>query len=443
MEFKTDYRVERFALDLAWDSIPARVQERARMCGIDLLGALVLGSKSRQFAVGTSLARGLGLMGTVPVIGTRDTYNLLGAAIACGHAANSFDIDDGYNLIKGHPGSSFVGGALPASAEADCTWQEYLTTLVACYELTMRWALAMQEHYGFLHSSGSYGAFGTALAIARQRGFDEKALNNALSIADFHAPLVPVMRSVEYPSMNKDGVPFGALVGAMAALETQAGETGYGNILELPEYAHLIDSLGNAWLMEGLYFKPYTCCRWAHQPIECCLELMQEHGIKSDDVARVCVHTFDAAARLSKAVPHDTEEAQYNMAYPVACAIVHGDVGYDQVRDEALGDPDVISVMGRLDFVVDDDLEKQFPEKRLAWVQIELKDGSSVSSTVHAAPGEHDDPELCLDWVVRKFRRRTRSVLGESGQEAVLEALADDSVRVRDVIDVVNRALAL
>ena len=442
MQFDTTYRVERYALDLAWDQVSPKAQERARMSALDLLGALTLGSRSRQFGVGLSLARSLGMSGDIPVIGAPDTFNLLGAAVACGHAANSYDIDDGYNMIKGHPGSSFVAGALEASAEADATWQQYLTTLVACYEVAMRWALAMQDHYGFLHSSGAYGAFGTALGIARVRGYSQEQLNNALSIADFHAPMVPVMRSVEYPSNNKDGVPFGALVGAMASLETEAGETGRGHLLELPEYAYLVDSLGSRYLMEDLYYKPYTCCRWAHQPIDCCLELRRQHGFTHDQVVALRVHTFQAAALLSKQVPHDTEEAQYNIAYPIAAAVVHGDLGYDQIRDEALDNPDVHALMERLSFVVDPEMEAQFPEKRLAWVEVELEDGSVLRSDVHAAPGEHTDPALCYEWVCDKFRRRTASVLESDVQERVISLAGDAGTPVRDIIDTINRALA-
>lgn len=46
-------------------------------------------------------------------------------------------------------------------------------TMVICYELTIRWALSMQKDYGFLHSTGTYGAFGTAIGIGRLLAFDE------------------------------------------------------------------------------------------------------------------------------------------------------------------------------------------------------------------------------------------------------------------------------
>ena len=209
MKFTTDYRTERYALDTKWGNLPDDVQNHALMCGIDLMCALVLGSYGKQFAAGRRLADTLGLNGDIPVVGSEKTYSLLGAAISMGHSSNSFDIDDGFRMICGHPGTSFVAGVLAAAFNKGVSYREYLTTLVVCYELSIRWALAMQDHYHYLHSTGAYGAFGTAAGVGRLLGLDEAQLNNALSVADFHAPMTPVMRAVEYPSMNKDGVPYG------------------------------------------------------------------------------------------------------------------------------------------------------------------------------------------------------------------------------------------
>lgn len=439
MEFVTDYRTERYALDICWEDLSDDAKEHVMMCGIDLMTALILGSYGKQFEAGEKLAGSMGMSGDIEIVGSDKRYNLLGAAIAMGHASNSFDIDDGYKMICGHPGTSFVAGTLAAAVKEDISYREYLTTLSVCYELTIRWALAMQDHYGFLHSTGTYGAFGTALGIGRIMGFDEKQLNTALSIADFHAPLTPVMRAVEYPSMNKDGVPFGALVGAMAALETLCGSSGKTHILEMPEYRSYLDTLGSVWYGTDLYFKPYTCCRWAHQPIKACQDLMKEHGFNGDDVESVCVNTFDSAARLSKMIPTETDEAQYNIAFPVASALVHGDVGFAQVREEALSDPKVLDMMGRLEFRVDPDMEKEFPAKRLAWVEIKLKDGRTLKSDVYEAKGEPDDPELSLQWIKDKFKRITSVMLSDEHQNDLLDMMTGDlDIPVRSLVSRIN-----
>lgn len=442
MLFRTDYAIENFILDTKWEDLPKDVQERAIRCSIDLMGALLLGAHGNQYKAGIRVAKRIGANGDIPLIGSEEKCNLIGAAIAYGHGANSFDIDDGFNMVKGHPGASFVGGVLAAALEQDCSYTEYLTTLAVCYETAIRWGLTEQKHYGFLHSTGTYGAFGTAAGIGRLRGLSKQALNNALSIADYHAPLVPVMRAVEYPSMNKDGVPFGSLIGVMAVVETQEGETGKTHLLEMPEYEEYIRSLGDRWYIRELYFKPYTCCRWTHQPIQACIDLMKRENIQHQQVEKVVVHTFDAAAKLSKAIPHNTDEAQYNIAFPIAAAIVHGDVGFNQINDAAVKDDTVISMMQKLRFEVDPEIEKQFPEKRLAWVEISLSDGRKMQSSVYAAPGEHTDPDLDFDWIVRKFRRITAPVVDQMGQDSILSVLSSQHEKgMREILDIVNGSI--
>ena len=441
MDFTTDYRLENYILDTTWDSLPESVQNRARGCALDLIGALTLGSQGKQFRCGISLAEAYVASGDIPIVGSDKTFNLLGGAIAMGHSANSFDIDDGHNMIKGHPGASFAAGLFTAAAKENISFEEFLTTLVIGYDVAVRTGLAIQEDYGFLHSTGTYGAVATAAVMGRILGFTKEQMNNALSLADFHAPLTPVMRSVEYPSMCKDGVPFGSLTGAMSVLETLAGSTGKTYTLESGDERYLLDDLGQNYEIMNLYFKPYTCCRWAHQPIRAIIDIMGQESFGHEDVEKVLVHTFDSAARLSKKRPVDTEEAQYNIAWPVASAIVHGEVGYLQMCDAAVGNESVLAMMDRLGFVVDPALDCQFPEKRLAWVEIALKDGRVFKSKVYAADGEATD-NIGNEWLAAKFNRITNPVMGEKSQ-AIVDLVLNGglSMPIRDIIAAVNEAV--
>ena len=441
MKHTDNYRIEDYILQTKWEDFPPEVQQRAVVCAIDLFTALLLGSQGKQHQAGVKICKEYLSGGVIGVVGSKDTYNLLGATIAMGHASNSFDIDDGYNLLRGHPGTSFIAGVMAAGLQQGISYREYLTALVVCYDVAVRMGLALQDHYGFLHSTGTYGAVATAAGAGRIFGMTREQLNTAISMAEFHAPMVPVMRSVEIPSMNKDGVPFGAMVGALAVLDTLAGETAKTHLLELPEYSALTDSLGKTHEIMNLYFKPYTCCRWAHQPIQASIELMRAKNFTWEQVGSVTVHTFSSAARLSKIVPKDTDEAQYNIAWPVASAIVHGDVGFRQVCNEALDDDRVKSVMERLSFVVDPALDAQFPEKRLAWVEFRLKDGTAYQSPVYAANGEATD-NVDLPWITEKFCRITAPFLSAEGQQYLLSLLTEDLDKpLSDAVAGVNRAL--
>ena len=436
MHFETTYRLEDFILNTRWEDLPAAVQERMKGCLVDLMGALVSGSHSAQFEAGLRLARTAFQPGDIPVVGTQERFGLLGAAAAMGHSSNAYDIDDGHNLIRAHPGTSFVGPVLAAAWQRDLKRSELLTALLTAYETTIRMGAAIMDYYQYAHSSGTFGAVGTAAGVGRIFGFTREQLNNVLSVAEFNAPLVPGIRSVEYPSMNKDGVPFGVLAGILAVQDSLCGFTGNKHLLEADEYRHYLDDLGEKYEVLSLYFKPYPCCRWAHPAIDACLGLLREHHLSWTDIAHVTVHTFRRATLLSKIVPRTADEAQYNIAYPVAAALVYGDFGTAQV--ENLGDERVIGMMGKLTFAVDEALDAQFPAHRICRAEIGTTDGRRFLSGECEPRGEAAE-NIGVDWLCDKFRRITAAALTSEGREAVLEAITgEQDLPVRRIVETVN-----
>ena len=225
--------------------------------------------------------------------------------------------------------------------------------------------------------------------------------------------------------MNKDGVPFGVMTGILAIRAQQCGFEGNKNLLEADEYKHYLDDLGQKWQVMDLYFKPYTCCRWGHPAIDACVGLMRENGITYEDIESAAIRTFYRATLLSKIVPKTADEAQYNIAYPVAASLVYGDFGLAQVREENLGDPKVVDMMKRLSFVVDDNFDKQFPARRICVAEIVTKDGRKFVSEECEPRGEAHE-NIQVDWLQDKFRRITGPVLSAEGQEKVLEMICGE-----------------
>ena len=439
MRFETTYKLENFILNTQWENLPAEVQSRMQGCFVDLLGALVVGSRSAQFRAGVKLAETVFGGGDIPVVGSDKTFNFMGAAAAMGHSSNAYDIDDGHNMTRAHPGTSFVGAVLAAAYEKNLSRNEFLTAMLVAYETTIRSGAAIMDYYQYAHSSGTFGAVGVAAGVGRIWGFTKEELNNVLSVAEFNAPLVPGIRSVEYPSMNKDGVPFGVMTGVLALKAAQCGFTGNKNLLEADEYKHYLDDLGEKYQVMDLYFKPYTCCRWGHPAIDACVGLMKENGITAEDIAEATIHTFHRATLLSKIVPQSTDEAQYNIAYPVAAALVYGDFGFAQVRDENLGDPKVVDMMGKLHFAVDPKLDAQFPARRICRAEIVTKDGRKFVSAECEPRGEAHE-NISVQWLADKFRRITGPVLTDEAQEKLLSMICgEDDVPIRTIVDEVNK----
>lgn len=441
MVFDKDYRVEEFVLSTGWKEFPADVRNRAITCTIDLFNALILGSRSEPFEVGLKMSSEIFGTGEVPVLGSKKRLSVTGSASAMGHASNAYDIDDGHNIIRAHPGTSFIGALVAVAYEKDSSYEEFLEALVHSYEVTIRMGRAIMDFYQHPHSSGTFGPVGIVTGVARLRGYSKVELQNALSIAEFHGPLVPGMRSVVYPSMSKDGVPFGVMVGMLAAAETEYGFTASRHLLEADAYRHLADDLGENYEIMNLYFKPYSCCRWAHPAIEAVLEVMRDEQLDPEMIEFVTLHSFEKATQLSKGIPSHADEAQYNIAYPVTAAILWGDVGMDQLKKEAFDDPRVPQIMKKLRYIVDPEMERAFPEKRFCQAEFVLKDARVLRSSICEPRGEANE-NIDVQWVSEKFRRMTSSLLKEVEQEKILTLLTEtETISMREIVDTINGIL--
>ncbi len=440
MRYETDYRLENFILDLRWEDLPADVQARMRCCLIDLIGALVTGSHSDPFEAGLKLAENYYLSGNVPVVGSEKTFSVDGAAAVMGHASNAYDIDDGHNIIRAHPGTSFIGAILAEAWDKDLSMTELMTALLAAYEASIRSGVAIMDYYQFAHSSGTFGAVGVAAGVGKIRGYTKEQLNNVLSIAEFNAPLVPGIRSVEYPSMNKDGVPFGVMIGMLALRAAECGYTGNKNLLEADEYRYLCDDLGKVWRVLELYFKPYPCCRWDHAALDAVLSLHKKYNLKPEEIKSCEVRTFERATLLSKIVPKCADDAQYNIAYPVAAALAHGSFGFAEMQPESFEDPAVLALMPKLRFVVDPEFEAAFPQTRYCRAVIETEDGRTLVSDVFEPDGEaktHPGRE----WLSAKFRRMMATLMKEEAREELMKTVFEEDLPVRELVKMINEAM--
>jgi len=422
---RRSHRVAGFVHELRWKDLPANVQAQAVRCVLDLCGAAVAGSRTPVARIMASYALEAHGHGPSTIVGTDSRSVPVGAALANGFAASALDIDDGYRPVKGHPGAVVFPAVLAASEEAGASGREFLTALVVAYEVSMRAGRILHGLYDFYHGSGAWGPVGAAAGAARLFGCNVEEIRHTLGISEFHAPMTPEMRSVDHPSMLKDGIGWGAMAGLASAQLAGHGFTGIPSLFDEDDSEPaLVESLGSKYLMSNLYFKPHACCRWAQPAVEGALAAARELDTEAKDIARVQVHTFEAATHLRSAAPRTTEEAQFSLPWPVACALVDGEVGPDQVLEGALEDPDRRALATRVELTQEPALEEAFPAKALAWVEVETSDGRSARSKVLAAQGDAEarpsDEEL-----TRKFWRLVEPVLGAARTGELVHAIQE------------------
>jgi len=374
-------KVLRFISDTRFEDLPDNVIHQAKRCLLDTLGALLAGSDTPVVRIMSSFATKYfrGTEATILVSGER--VSPVGAALANGYACNALDIDDGYRMVKGHPGACVLPVLLAASeSAAQPRGTDFLAALVIGYEVAIRAGLIRHALYQTYHSSGSWGAVGGAAVAGRVLGLDKSTLREAMGVAEYHAPIAPMMKGIEKPSMVKDSIGWGTMVAMASVLMAQEGFIGIEPLFSESPDKKWIEGLGNEYLMLNLYFKPYAVCRWSQAAVTGVLRVMKQNDLRPRSISRIRVRTFEAAAALSCDHPKNTEEAQYNLAYPVAAALYDGQVGPSQVLPPRIFDNSLLELADKVEVEVASEFEQIFPQKTYAEVVIRTEDGRELTS---------------------------------------------------------------
>ncbi len=403
-----------FTRNIRWDDLPPGVQHQAKRCLMDTLGAMIAGSQTPVADIMRKTAREQfgGDQATILVAG--DWVSAAGAALANGFFGNALDIDDGYRNVKGHPGACALPPVLAAAQlDGTCTGSEFLTALVVAYELGIRAGVIRHATYDVYHSSGSWGAIAGAAAAGRLMGLSESQLADAMGAAEYHAPIAPMMKGIDTPSMGKDSIGWGCMVAVLAASMARDGFTGVRSLFDDAPDATWVHSLGQQWEILNLYFKPYAACRWGQPAVAGALKIARDNQLMPDQIRHIHVRTFDAATRLPNGHPRDTEEAQYNLAFPVAAALLDGEVGPAQVLPPRLHDPALLALLDRVSTELDPEFDTEFPAKTLAEVVVETTTGETYRSGRIEALWEPPDTLPSDGELEAKFLWLTGPVIGK------------------------------
>jgi 2-methylcitrate dehydratase PrpD len=409
-----------FALGTRWQDLPPDVRHQTKRAFLDTLGALLAGTRT---PVGRMMARVAADQyggGDATILAGGGKVSAAGAALANGFAANALDIDDGYRMVKGHPGACALPPVLAAAEMApQCSGEQFLTGLLIAYELGIRAGLIRHATCETYHSSGSWGAVAGAAAAGRLIGLTPDQLCHAMGCAEYHAPIAPMMKGIDTPSMGKDSIGWGCMVGVMAACMARDGFTGITPLFDDTPNAEWVENLGRCWEIRNLYFKPYAACRWGQPAVTGALSLIREKRIDPDQIGSIRVQTFAAAARLPNVHPKATEDAQYSLAFPVAAAILDGEVGPAQVLPPRLNDRRLLRLLDCVATEVSPAFDAAFPEKTIAQVSITMTDGRTYHSGPVEAVWEPPDTLPGDEALEKKFLWLASPVIAEENAKAL------------------------
>ena len=421
-------RFEKFAAGLTYEDVPEAMRALLRVSFVDTMGVAAIGATTEMSQIArksTLRLFGAGSAGAARMLMDGREVSPVGAAMAGGFTVDSVDAHDGTTPNKGHVGSAVfpallaVADAMRAEGRA-ITGAEFMLWLAIGYEISTRAGKAQHATCPDYHTSGSWTAVGVAVAVARMLGASGEQMRHAAGIGEYHGPRSQMMRCIDFPTMVRDGVGWGAPTGVTAAYLALDGFTGAPALTcESEDAAPFWAGLGSDWMaLADTHYKKYPCCRWAHPSMDAAVALMEENGLHHSDVARVEIRTFHYATRLAGHRPKSMDELAYSIAFPVATMIVRGGFGAAEMDAAVLDDADIIRISEATELIDDDEMTARSVAKRWAAVTLETKDGRRFAAEPRSARGDVDAP-LSAEEMSDKYHMFADPVLGRARAEEI------------------------
>ncbi len=348
--------------------------------------------------------------GPCTAVGHGRTLSAAGAAFVNGTAAHGEDFDDTFEGGPVHAGAVAVPAVLAASERYGLPGEAALVGIAVGAETLCRLSLVAPRliHKAGFHPTAVLGAVVAAAGVSAALGLDRRQIVDALGIAGSMASgIIEYLAEGAWTKRLHPG--WAAQAGLRAALLARHGFVGPRTVLEgthglFNAFAHATDvdydaltgDFGVRWLIETLAFKPYPCGTMTHPYIDCARRLAAS-GVAPGEVREmVCEVGEGTVHRLweplaDKQRPPNGYAGKFSQPYCIARAFVRGSVGLDAFTDEAVHDPAVLEIAGKVRYVVDPD--NPYPRAFTGHIRLVLDDGRVLEERQpHIRGGAHEPP---------------------------------------------------
>ncbi len=431
-------RLIEFVLEVRWNDLPAEVRDLAEMIKTDDFGSLYAGVNVKSSRIAADYAKEAWGNGDCTIFATGDKSRPEGAAFANGVAINALDVDDCGLYTKGHPGCQIFPTLLALGEDLGISGRGFCESLAVGYELAARVARPWHDYYGTYRAGGSWGSVAAAGVAARLMDLTPGETLEAFRIAEYNSPYIPIDRGVSDPSMVKHGAGYGPVAGITAARLAKKGFTGTETILSLDRYGNWLDDVGSDFVIQGgVVWKEYASCAWTHPALDAVKTLVEDTGMSSEEIESVHVRGHGPAIQLGTEVPTTTEEAQFNLAWPVAAFLVDGEVGPEQVEGDALQNGTIIDMAQKIEIEEDPEFTAQYERavrgepggKHAAEVDIKTASGEVFSS----GPVEGNIKYPPDGWDLERIENKFRRVVSHAQPKGRVEELLDWTTNLSEI----------
>ena len=353
-----------FVINTRESDVPSDVTDGARDALVDTLGCALAGSLEEGSEIAQRWVRETGARTQATVIGTQLSTSPAEAAFANGLASHALDFDDSLITLRGHPTAPMLGAGLAVGEAAGATGKAVLAAMAIGLEVGGKIgpALGAGHYMKGWHSTATVGVFSATAVAARLWKLTGEQLQTAWGIAasetsglirnfgtmtkPFHAGLA-ARSAVVAAWMAKNGFSADTQIfdGMNNFFSTYGSEDGVA-------LAEMLPRLGNPWEMRtpGIYVKRWPCCYCNHRPVGGMFELIEQHGIRADEVTRVRIGFLPGAdTPLIYTDPHTGLEGKFSMEYNAAAVLIDGKLTMETFTDAMVRRPAIRALMPKVE----------------------------------------------------------------------------------------------
>ena len=347
------------------------------------------------------------------------------------------DLLDTYLTVGGlcHPADNF-GAILAVAEHIDASGADFLLALAVAYEVQCRFSAQVPVMARGLNHALQL-AMSVAAGSAKLLGLD--AERTADSIATSAADNISLATVHAEPVSNWKGIS-PAITGMRAVYTTMLASRGVTGPKSLFEGPHGLVQLFDQQIdfhtaergltaVEQTYLKQYCSLIHGQAIIDTVLAIRDANNLRGADVERVTLEVFQGAydfagggAYGDKSRPWTKEQADYNLKYLSAVALLDGAVGPEQLETERVRRADVQDLLTRVDVTPAADLTADYPQRTAARVHVVTRDGREFSREESDYEGSPTRP-LSWERVVEKFHWLAEPFCAEGLRSEIIAAV--------------------
>jgi 2-methylcitrate dehydratase PrpD len=409
----------------------------ARAVTLDTLGAILAGSRLAENARLADLAAERSASRAATLVGHGRKAEPMFAALANGTAGVALEMDEGNRWGGGHPSIHVLPATLAVAEEMAVDGRRFIEALVAGYEVTSRLGGASQVRPN-VHSHGTWGTAGAAVAVAKLRDHDTAVLRTVINLATSMSPAnswAPCFEGATirnlYPGRsNLQGILATHLLACGYTAVHDAPSDLYGTILgERFDREAVVEGVSaedrvSVYRIERNYFKFHACCLYNHPVLDAVHALVQDDELAAHDIRRIRVTSLPFVTRMADPSPANMLAAKFSVPYAVAAAVVKGTTDVSAFRDAVREDATVRQLAARVEVAGDDTMSlRGGPDQATARISVELGDGRILTRQASIVHGDAANPRSRPE-LEAKFRALASEALGETRANDVVAMVA-------------------